>query len=333
MHATTRKAQVLRSWLVSMLMALSVWPAACTDDAVVGIGATDTSATAADAPVPEIKASEVDPAPPDSVNPDAQVAEVADTSTLPDAPAAPDAPDTLDVADTLADASDTEVPDITPDVPTNTPKDIALPDPTTCGDGVCAGEETVPNCPADCGFLTNRYAGPCAKPGSWDGCPEGYVCVARSAKGGGNVCTADFEGWAPIGDSHPASDFEEFGEYDVDKKTGLFWAKAVMGPMTWEVALTACTTQTYGGFDDWRIPTQAELLTLVDYSVHLPASSMPGAVWPDYMTFASATPFVEPPSPRRRGFRPWIPSIISTSSGWSCRSAPPEGWLSPALKS
>ncbi len=151
-----------------------------------------------------------------------------------------------------------------------------------CGDGFCAGEETVMSCPADCGFLTNRYAGPCADPGSWNGCGHGYVCVARNAAAGGNVCVADFETWSPIGDAHPASEFNEFADYDVDNKTGLHWAKPIVLVPTWNVGLTACVTQTLGGFSDWRMPTMAELESIVDYSVDSPTSSMPDAIWPTW---------------------------------------------------
>jgi hypothetical protein len=181
---------------------------------------------------------------------------------------------------------------------------------SACGDGVCAGEETVKSCAADCGFLLNRYAGPCATPGSWTGCAEGYVCVARSAAGGGNVCVADFETWDPIGDSHPASDFTEFAEYVTDKKTGLHWAKAWFS-VNDTTDLAVCATRTYGGYNDWRLPTEGELLSLVDYSAYDPASSAPNLAWPPAYNpafydarFLSGTPAVQTTS-------------VGGSYGWS----------------
>ncbi len=156
----------------------------------------------------------------------------------------------------------------------------------TCGNGICDGDETVPNCPADCSFLTNRYGGPCATPGSWNGCEPGFICVARSAAGGGNICVADFETWPPIADHHPACDFTEYPEFDVDNKTGLMWAKQQLSDVTWDVALTACTTETYGGYQDWRIPTEAELQSLVDASAAIRDCSAPNLQWlnPDLMS-------------------------------------------------
>ena len=44
------------------------------------------------------------------------------------------------------------------------------------------------------------------------------------------------------------------------------------------MALYACTTETAGGFNDWRLPTEAELLTILDYAIYWPTTSIPGVL-------------------------------------------------------
>ena len=150
----------------------------------------------------------------------------------------------------------------------------------SCGDGTCNGDETVTSCAADCSFLVMHLGGACTTPGSKDTCGNGYFCVARGTSGGGNVCVADFSTWLPIPDAHPMSDFTEIAEYDVDKLTGLWWAKEALAAVTWSAALTACTVKNYAGQTDWRVPTRAELLSLTDRSTQQPASSAPNLDWP-----------------------------------------------------
>ncbi len=152
--------------------------------------------------------------------------------------------------------------------------------PSGCENGTCDGDETVASCPIDCGFLLNRLGDACASPGAQDTCAAGFVCVARSSAGGGNVCVADYSTWAPIPDSHPATDFTEAPEYVTDVLTGLSWAKLPEGVMTWDTALTACNSVSYGGFYDWRLPTRAELASLADRTKWMPACSAPNMTWP-----------------------------------------------------
>ena len=133
---------------------------------------------------------------------------------------------------------------------------------TSCGNGICDGLETATSCAHDCGFLKNRYARPCAVPWKWDGCPFGYLCVERSASGGGNVCVADFETWAPISDSHPKQDYAEQDGYFVDNATGLAWATTLTS--LGDAPQHPCQEMRVGGFDDWHAPTLAEVESLMD---------------------------------------------------------------------
>ena len=151
---------------------------------------------------------------------------------------------------------------------------------TVCGDGTCSGGESAPSCPSDCGASFPHLAGLCNLPGGKSQCGDGYVCVLRSAAGGGPVCVADFDTWVPLPDAHSASDFTEFTDYVVDERTGLQWAKQAQASAPWAVALAGCATQTYGGSSDWRVPTRAELNSLVDLTVEKPATSAPNLLAP-----------------------------------------------------
>ena len=164
-----------------------------------------------------------------------------------------------------------------------------------CGDGTCTGGESAPTCVADCAFLTAHLAGSCKKPGTWAGCGDGYICVARSAAGGGNICVADFDTWAPLPEARTASDFTVQPAYTTDGKTGLSWAATPLPAMPWAATLSACTTQTYGGFADWRVPTEAELVSLVDFSKFDSTANLSGLFWPKdptdmWLSYWSAVP-------------------------------------------
>ncbi len=147
-----------------------------------------------------------------------------------------------------------------------------------CGNGDCDGLETASTCVGDCGFLVAHTTDPCTTPGSWTGCAYGYVCVARSAVGGGNICVADFDTWGVLADG--LSEFTDHVDSIRDARTGLEWAKATLEGQDWTSALSVCTTQSYGGHLDWRLPTIAELTTLVDFSAGKPACIAPGLDWP-----------------------------------------------------
>jgi len=67
-------------------------------------------------------------------------------------------------------------------------------------------------------------------------------------------------------------------EIVLDKETGLQWTKNYVIEKTWDQAQEYCNelnAQRYGGFSDWRVPTIAELITLIDFERRGPASSFP----------------------------------------------------------
>jgi len=49
-----------------------------------------------------------------------------------------------------------------------------------------------------------------------------------------------------------------------DEVTGLEWQQEISGTYTYEEALDYCENLEYGGFDDWRVPSMHELVSLID---------------------------------------------------------------------
>ncbi|HSA32657.1 MAG TPA: DUF1566 domain-containing protein [bacterium] len=78
-----------------------------------------------------------------------------------------------------------------------------------------------------------------------------------------------------------------------DEMTGLIWQRTLTGSTyQWQGAIDHCADLTYGGYDDWRLPTRKELATLPDYGRYDPAINT--AVFPDTSTglFWSSSPYV-----------------------------------------
>ncbi len=160
-----------------------------------------------------------------------------------------------------------------------------------CGNGVCDGEETPLTCPADCSFLWQRLKGPCTAPGSQDICTHGYVCVARGIAGGGNICVSETHSWLPMPDMRTPTDFVDDGATLKDSGTGFQWAKDTTPVLQWSDALTACTTKSYGGLTDWRLPVVSEFLTLSDVSHFAQKTTVAWSIWPKTNGYVwSATP-------------------------------------------
>jgi hypothetical protein len=62
-------------------------------------------------------------------------------------------------------------------------------------------------------------------------------------------------------------------EIVTDNNTGLGWQRIATGGSTfpWDNAIAHCDGLTYGGYDDWRLPTRKELATLSNYGRYEPA--------------------------------------------------------------
>ena len=64
-----------------------------------------------------------------------------------------------------------------------------------------------------------------------------------------------------------------------DKQTGLIWQKDYATNKAWQEARDYATErnrQNYAGYNDWRLPTIEELVTLINYQRYNPASDFPG---------------------------------------------------------
>ena len=81
-----------------------------------------------------------------------------------------------------------------------------------------------------------------------------------------------------------------------DNATGLEW-QAVPFPesMTWAEAEKACAALRLGEHDDWRLPTRAELLTLVDDTRNSPAIDVEAFPGTPSAWFWTATPYAYDP--------------------------------------
>ena len=52
----------------------------------------------------------------------------------------------------------------------------------------------------------------------------------------------------------------------MDNVTGLMWQKTDNGESTWETAVANASTLSVGGYTDWRLPTPAELLSIMNHN-------------------------------------------------------------------
>lgn len=102
------------------------------------------------------------------------------------------------------------------------------------------------------------------------------------------------------GPQPPAAAGQRFVVRDVvveDATAGLMWTRKNVGGkrLTWSDAKAACGKARDGGFEDWRLPTIQELLTLVDYSRTEPAIDTSvfecESAW-----YWSATPYASSPA-------------------------------------
>ena len=87
-----------------------------------------------------------------------------------------------------------------------------------------------------------------------------------------------------------------------DARTKLTWQRsAPTTPYTWDDAKAYCASGSVGaalGGTGWRLPTEKELLTLVDYSVPPPGPTIDAAAFPGTPgdAFWSTTPVTDPHS-------------------------------------
>jgi hypothetical protein len=127
-------------------------------------------------------------------------------------------------------------------------------------------------------------------------------CTAKSAVAcsSGTVCDrvpspacldADWAQWLiPNGSSDTAAGAPNPEGYTdnrdgtvTDKVTGLMWQQTIptlQTALTWTSAVKVCTLLTLGGYADWRLPSQTELLSIVDYTIASPGPVINGVAFP-----------------------------------------------------
>jgi len=78
-------------------------------------------------------------------------------------------------------------------------------------------------------------------------------------------------------------DYKQPGERVVnDNTTNLFWHPyQIVEGKTWQEALTYCDSLVYGGYDDWRLPTINDLISIADFNLKNPATAMPSLTIPN----------------------------------------------------
>ncbi len=135
----------------------------------------------------------------------------------------------------------------------------ACADSETCAKGkcVCPGEV----CHGAC--IDQRYdnlnCSDCDKP-----CAAGEECVDSHCQ----PVDPEWTAWAPTGQMS----FSSQGSSVLDNNTGLVWAGSLSDNVeTFDQAVTTCALSSADGHHDWRLPTRAELLSLVDYTRFHPA--------------------------------------------------------------
>ena len=66
--------------------------------------------------------------------------------------------------------------------------------------------------------------------------------------------------------------FKSLGSNSIlDNVTGLIWQSVDSGEMTWDKVVTNAATITDGGFNDWRLPTPLELMSILNHKNNKPA--------------------------------------------------------------
>jgi hypothetical protein len=88
--------------------------------------------------------------------------------------------------------------------------------------------------------------------------------------------------------------YKDNGDQTVtDKKTGLIWQKAEVVDVSLEQAKQSVGELSVGGYNDWRMPTILELLSIVDTSLNKPPfSDMLGSSESEYFWSSESTPGV-----------------------------------------
>lgn len=80
----------------------------------------------------------------------------------------------------------------------------------------------------------------------------------------------------------------------VDSMTGLTWSRIYLGGLegeTWQMATDHCNSMSYGGYDDWHLPTVAEMISLYNYQTFNPSIDIAAFPGTPIANFWTSTPY------------------------------------------
>lgn len=100
----------------------------------------------------------------------------------------------------------------------------------------------------------------------------------------------------------------------LDNVTGLMWqAEPLSMGLPWMETKVGCEMLVLGGYEDWRMPSRIELVSLLSFEAGsmTDSSAFPFQASPDLLHW-SASPFAEDPS-----MRVWLVSGFSTQTGYA----------------
>ncbi|MBN2361904.1 MAG: DUF1566 domain-containing protein [Deltaproteobacteria bacterium] len=137
--------------------------------------------------------------------------------------------------------------------------------------------------------------------------PDGSVSPDAATQADAGPCSgprpasSDWTHWPTIPLSPPLSAYVINDLTVLDTQTCLMWQRGVTGGTgNWATARAYCDQLELAGFSDWRLPTETELLTILDRSRRSPAINItafpdtPATV--DHNWYWSATPNARDPT-------------------------------------
>ena len=138
-----------------------------------------------------------------------------------------------------------------------------------CGGGVCGGGTAVTctvdatcapglGCTCNPGYVGNGSVGGLCSCG-------GIVETVSTAAGDSHVCAYDWPAWGQR-PSTPTTFVAQGDGTVVDTQTRLQWTQSTSGMLLFSSGTTYCQNLALAGHDDWRLPTLAELESLLDYA-------------------------------------------------------------------
>lgn len=134
-------------------------------------------------------------------------------------------------------------------------------DDVQCGAMACSCDGGVTVCPTGCTTCPN---------------PDDIAIEVATGTGSKVICAHDYPAWGILPDRPNALQVAG-AEAVQDTRTGLIWQRLMnASAMSGAEALSHCNSATDAGYDDWRLPTLAELSTLLDLTAASGPAVVPG---------------------------------------------------------